>query len=48
MVDIAEATTRVTSLRLRPTRNAQQRRVRFAADHTLDQWLGDELALTEP
>lgn len=48
VLDVAEATTRATSLRLEPTRNAQRRRVRLAADHTLDQWLADELALTEP
>ena len=39
VLDVASATTRATRLRLRPTRNAQQRRVRLAADHTLERWL---------
>lgn len=47
VVPVAEATTRATALRLAPTRNAQRRRVRMAADFTLDQWLGDVLALTD-
>jgi hypothetical protein len=48
VIDVAAATATVTALRLIPTRNAQRQRVRMAADHTLDAWLGDELALTEP
>ncbi len=40
VLDVAAATTRVTSLRLEPTRNSQQLRVRHAADHTLERWLG--------
>jgi hypothetical protein len=39
VLDVAAAVTRVTTLRLEPTRNAQQRRIRFAADHTLANWL---------
>ena len=39
VLDVAAATTRATTLRLEPTRNAQQRRIRFAADHTLKRWL---------
>jgi len=40
VLDVAAATTRVTSLRLEPTRSTQHLRVRFATDHTLKQWLG--------
>lgn len=39
VVPVAEATTRATTLRLEPTRNSQRRRVRLAADHTLERWL---------
>lgn len=39
VLDVALATTRATTLRLNPTRNAQRRRVRLAADHTLGRWL---------
>ncbi len=46
VLPVAEAATRVTTLRLRPTRNAQALRVRTAAHHTLNAWLADELALT--
>lgn len=48
VLDVAAATTRATSMRLEPTRNAQQRRVRFAADHTLDRWLERSASLTAP
>lgn len=48
VLDVTAATTRATTLRLEPTRNAQERRIRFAADHTLDRWLAGQLELTAP
>ncbi len=48
VVDVADATTRATSLRLVPTRNAQHRRVRFASDHTLEGWLATLSATAAP
>lgn len=48
VVDVGDATTRATSLRLLPTRNAQQRRVRFASDHTLEGWLARLSATAAP
>lgn len=48
VIDVEDATTRATSLRLEPTRNAQLRRVRLAADHTLAGWLAVLRVATAP
>ena len=38
VVPVEEAAGYVTSLRLEPARNNQVRRIRMAADHTVDRW----------
>ena len=38
VVPVEQAGTRDTSLRLRPTRNNQVRRIRLAEDHTAERW----------
>lgn len=40
VLDVADASTRACRLRLTPARNHQQQRIRYAADHTLERWLG--------
>lgn len=44
VLPVDEAGRSLTLLRLRPTRNNQARRVRLAADHTIDAWAARVLA----
>jgi hypothetical protein len=39
MVPVSECPSRLGLLRLRPTRNNQRRRIRFAADYSLEEWI---------